>query len=71
MTKLWDIIDFARQTGIADADFVATYDPEHIALMEEVVRIALNSNPYGTCDCAGCAATQALHTYRKEHGLDV
>ena len=53
-----------------DARFVACFNPTHVALMEEVVRIALNNNPYGTCDCAGCEATHALRNYRKEVGLD-
>ena len=53
-----------------DARFITYFNPTHIALMEEVVRIALNSNPYKTCDCAGCAATHALRNYRRERGLD-
>lgn len=79
MSKLWDIINFAHETGIADAEFTATFDPEHIALMEAVVQAAIDlsimadSCPYCTNTENASAADRvvtALLDYRKERDLD-
>ena len=84
MTKIQDIIDFARQTGIADADFTATFTPEHIALMEAAIS-SIAPDEYTmteyTITCPWCGYDvldghnptcewMLLDTYRKERGLD-
>ena len=71
MTKIQDIIDFAQQTGIADEDFVATFDPEHIALMEAVCEAAVGYiEDRDWCVTALANAAHYLQAYRKERGLD-
>ena len=74
MPSIREIIDFARQTGIADADFISTFDPEHQSKIEDifdVVRGSLHSTlTDGEVLDVLIDMVQKLDTYRKERGLD-
>jgi hypothetical protein len=54
-----------------DARFIATFDPEHVALMEAVCEAAEARHQEWTRDTyiAIDDAIAALQAYRKEHGL--
>lgn len=67
-----DGVDIASFDNIGNATYTATFDPEHIALMEDVREAASSwwrsggENP----DTVG-AALLNLEGYRREHGLEV
>ena len=54
--------EFSKNTE-ACIEYIATFDPEHIALMEAVIATERIVNPAG-------ANLRALDTYRRERGLD-
>lgn len=78
--KLWehdsiaDITDaeghyLAQDADPSDADFIATFDPTHVALMEAVVEAA--GIRVGGIDADGLeAALDALDAYRVGKGLE-
>ena len=80
MAKIQDIINFARETGIADVEFMDTFDPQHIALMEAVIeRTWFATDSWETSYCCGhdlfdghaeSCPVEKLFKFRKEHGLD-
>jgi hypothetical protein len=56
-----------RETLVYDDDavsFLRTFDPEHVALMENVVEVA-----HGTDTPQLDVTLNRLHRYRREHGL--
>ena len=63
-----------------NADFIATFDPEHIALMEAVIeRTWFATDSWETSYCCGhdlfdghaeSCPVEKLFKFRKEHGLD-
>jgi hypothetical protein len=61
----WDaesLIEHGYEVYPEDVDFIATFDPQHVALMEAVVKAAR----YGIAT----SQTHALDAYRKEHGYE-
>ena len=78
-----EIMEFSR-VSIANADFIATFDPEHIALMlkkdalsdDICCAVCEHLEPITNGDCLSCPllkfleASVALSEYRNERGLD-
>ena len=67
-----EIMEFSR-VSIADADFIATFDPEHVALMEaersaarEFITQSRTADAWKEWD----SSRKRLNNYRKERGLD-
>ena len=54
--------EFSKNTE-ACIEYIATFDPEHIALMEAVIEA-------GDSPISGPQSRMALDTYRKERGLN-
>jgi hypothetical protein len=58
-----------------DKVFVTTFDPEHVALMENVIEAYRDADcprPANCADCLmakPCAMFNALETHRRKHGL--
>ena len=61
----------AACSSTGDARYIATFDPEHITLMEAVCEAAVGYiEDRDWCVTALANSTHYLQTYRKDRGLD-
>ena len=75
--RMCDLTEEAERRDRADNRFIATFDPEHVALMEAVLEAVVDNS---VCVCGKVwryedhlhgesCPVQALQAYRKERGL--